>query len=494
MNNVKKVVSILFYLIKAIFIIVFHVLKFVLMLIPVIFSELFKLFNRRLRFSITFKTTATYMFMITIILLLLGTAISSAFAFFLYYQDSQSLSKNSQVIAGLIKENAVIPQDKIERYAKIEGISVSLIKQSGQILYQSAAAQTLTAQSGRTRVSSRISLDPDRIYYEAPVTLPNEISKIHLTKSLDDEIMYLQNLVIGLGGCFLFIILITALIGSLTSRKMLRPIDNMTRTARYISAGDLNTRLDPVDSHDELKELAITFNEMLDRIQHSFDQQNVFVSDASHELRTPISVIQGYANLLQRWGTEEPDVLAESITAIKSEAEYMKELVEKLLFLASTDKKKQRLEVKPFPLHELIDELIKESRLIDADHQFDSRSNDAIMLPGDRSLIKQALRIFIDNSRKFTPSGGMIEISSRLQSKRVLISVKDNGIGIAPEDLPHVFNRFYKADKSRTREGSGAGLGLSIAKWIIEQHGGELKAESILGQGTVIMVFLPLKK
>lgn len=482
----------MYYLLKFIVIIVFYLLKFIITLLPVLFSELYKLINARLRFSITFKTTATYTLIFSIILLLLGTLITCGFGFFLFYQANLSLDKNSQVIASLISENNELPRDKIKNYAKIEGITVQLLDKSGQTIYRSKTLNPDTIHLVPTLKSDHISIDKNNIYFELPVKLQHDIGKIKVSKFLSSEKTYLLYLIIGLGISFFLTIIVTIIIGSLNSRKMLRPIDNMTQTTRLISAGDLTTRLDPVDSHDELKELALTFNEMLDRIQRSFEQQNVFVSDASHELRTPISVIQGYANLLQRWGSEEPAVLEESIGAIKSEADYMKELVEKLLFLASTDKKKQHLESSPFPLHELIEEVVKESRLIDSEHQISSEVNDIIMLNGDRALIKQALRIFIDNSIKFTPNGGSIKLNSALKGKKAVITVADNGIGIAPEDLPYIFNRFYKSDKSRIREGGGAGLGLSIGKWIIEQHKGEIKVESILQQGTKIILSTPV--
>ncbi len=492
MNKLKHFIIILLYLFKYIFIIVFYLLKFIITFIPVLFTELFKLINERLRFSITFKTTTAYTLIFTFILLLLGTAITCGFGFFLLYQTNQTLDKSSQVITTLIRENQELPREKIKNYVEIEGVTVRFLDKSGQTVYRSSEPNANTSSLTRTRISESISLDRDYFYFESPVKLNHAIRKIEVSKLLSREKRYLQYLLIGLGISFLLTLFITILSGSLTSRKMLRPIDQMTRTARSISAGDLTTRLDPVDSHDELKELALTFNEMLDRIQNSFDQQNVFVGDASHELRTPIAVIQGYANLLQRWGTEDPAVLNESIEAIKGEADYMKELVEKLLFLASTDKKKQRLESKPFALHELIDEVLKESRLIDSEHQISSEINDQITLNGDRALIKQALRIFMDNSLKFTPAGGSIKLNSTLKGKTALITVADSGIGIAPEDLPYIFNRFYKSDKSRSRESGGAGLGLSIGKWIIEQHKGEIKAASILHQGTKITLSLPI--
>ncbi len=395
------------------------------------------------------------------------------------------------MISGLINENNTIPQDKIKDYAEIEEISVVVYGNDGQMIYASSESLPQENNLARTWLSDGISLDRNNIYYQAPLKLQEGNGRIEVSQSLTRKVFFMRELVAGLAISFLLTIVITLLIGSLISRSMLKPIEKMTQTARSISPGDLTTRLDPVDSHDELKDLTLTFNEMLDRIQGSFEQQNTFVSDASHELRTPISVIQGYTDLLKRWGTTDPAVLDESIDAIKSEADYMKGLVEKLLFLASTDKKKQHIECKPFALHELIDEVVKESRLIDSKHQFNSENNDVIMLNGDQALIKQALRIFIDNSIKFTPEGGTIRLNSSLHGQKALITVEDTGIGIAPEDLPHIFNRFYKADKSRSREGSGAGLGLSIGKWIIEQHKGEIKVASILHQGTKIIVSLP---
>ena len=154
-------------------------------------------------------------------------------------------------------------------------------------------------------------------------------------------------------------------IGSKASKKMLLPIKDMTKTTKAISINALETRLNVSISHDELKDLAETINKMLDGIQTSYEQQNQFVSDASHELRTPIAVIQGYANMLYRWGKDDKEVLEESITAIKSEAEDMQQLVEKLLFLARSDKNTQKIEKKSFYINELVDEIIKETKLID---------------------------------------------------------------------------------------------------------------------------------
>jgi len=304
-----------------------------------------------------------------------------------------------------------------------------------------------------------------------------------------------ENYVLFLGG-ILGIFNILGLIfiiffGSKASRKLLSPIKVMTKTVKEISINVLDKRLDVSGSKDELKDLAKTFNEMLDRIQKSVEQQNQFVSDASHELRTPIAVIQGYADLLNRWGKDDPLVLEESISAIKSEAESMKSLVEKLLFLARGDKNTKRVEMADFILNEVINEILKETRLIDKNHNILNDQNEDFIVHADQKLIKEAIRIFMDNSIKFTPAGGTIKLNSYKKNKRAFISIEDTGIGISQEDLPYIFNRFYRADKSRNKASGGTGLGLAIAKWIIDNHNGKVDVWSELNTGTVVRIELP---
>jgi len=491
MNKPGQFARILIKRLKTVSLVMLQIIRFILAHMPHLLRELFRSVNKRLRFSITFKTTITYTLIFSTILIILGTAITCGFGLFLLYQTNISLERNSQVITGLINESTIIPNDKIQNYANIENIIVTLWDEQANRIYTTSQKTPQVNSNFRVRLSPTTSID-NYLHYETPVKSGSGVSKVEVAKYLAEETGFLLGLIGIITIGFLFAIIITIVIGSRNSRKMLRPIENMTRTAKSITVGDLNTRLDVVDSHDELKDLAVTFNETLDRIQISFDQQNTFVSDASHELRTPIAVIQGYANLLQRWGKEDKDVLQESIDAIRSESDYMKELVEKLLFLASADKKKQKLEPFAFALNELIDEVLRETRLIDSQHNIMNEVNEIITINGDRSLIKQSLRIFIDNCIKYTPTGGSIILKSIAQGNHALITIEDTGIGISAEDLPHIFNRFYKADKSRTRENGGAGLGLSIARWIIEQHHGSIKVESTKNKGTKFIITLPV--
>ena len=277
-------------------------------------------------------------------------------------------------------------------------------------------------------------------------------------------------------------------IGSKSSKKILAPIGTMTNMVQEISINDLNKRLDIKGSKNELKDLAITFNETLNRLQESIEKQNQFVSDASHELRTPIAVIQGYINMLDRWGKNDENVLDESIEAIKIESQNMKHLVENLLFLARGDKYTQKVDKREFPLDLLMEEVFTETKLIDDKHTIVMDRNDKIILYADRDLIKQALRIFLDNSIKYTHQGGTIRLNSLLENNKATIIIEDTGMGIAEDHLPHIFDRFYRTDKSRTRESGGTGLGLSIAKWIIDNHSATISIESKLYEGTKITV------
>lgn len=300
--------------------------------------------------------------------------------------------------------------------------------------------------------------------------------------------------------------------GARTIRKTLRPIEELAKTAQSLNIGDgaftpeqlevlagklddinatkLDTRI-PVDgTQNELKTLASAINGMLDRINESYRSQARFVSDASHELRTPISVIQGYANLLDRWGKKDEKTLQESIDAIKEETANMKGLVEQLLFLARGDNNTMALQVERFELSDLAVDVLRETQMIDGGHEYDSRVT-PVFINADKSLIKQATRILIDNAIKYTPPGKRITISVSGTHGYARLTVQDEGIGIEPEAVPQIFERFFRADESRARATGGTGLGLSIAKWIAERHSGHMEVLSRQDIGTRISIMLP---
>lgn len=296
-------------------------------------------------------------------------------------------------------------------------------------------------------------------------------------------------------------------------KKVLRPIQELAATAAKlnqvermspeelkalagkldeINATHLDRRIDLPGTQKELKTLAQAINAMLDRINEAYRSQMRFVSDASHELRTPIAVIQGYAALLDRWGKDDPEALQESIHAIRSEAKAMEELVEQLLFLARGDNDTQPVKPVAFDLTVLAGEVLREEEMIHQDRVFLPRWGEApIPVRADQGLIKQVMRILMDNSVKYSPPDGRVYLRVTAQEGYARVTVQDEGMGIAPQGIPHIFDRFYRTDQSRDRRTGGTGLGLSIAKWIVDRHGGWFEVVSREGVGTRISFLLP---
>ncbi|WP_238861582.1 HAMP domain-containing sensor histidine kinase [Clostridium sp. YIM B02569] len=298
--------------------------------------------------------------------------------------------------------------------------------------------------------------------------------------------------------------------GTMKIRRALKPLDEIAQTASRLSNMTFDeekfqnleeaiSKISPVTSDEriytgdsELHGLEEAINNLLERMRDSYKQQARFVSDASHELRTPISVIQGYANMLDRWGKNDASVLNESIEAIKTESENMKNLVEQLLFLARGINGKTQINPKEFLLNDMMNEVLEESKMIDEKHIYKYYSSEEIIVQGDISLLKQAARILIENAAKYTEENEVIMLKTGINEKgEPYFSIQDNGIGMDEKDIPHIFERFFRADTARVRKNGGTGLGLSIAKWIVDGHKGYFSVLSRKGIGTRITIFLP---
>lgn len=292
-------------------------------------------------------------------------------------------------------------------------------------------------------------------------------------------------------------------------RKRLKPLNEISEDAFKISTmpfdetriHDLEnaiSRITPdgpqgklVTNDSELKGLEAAINSMIDRLRDSYRQQVRFVSDASHELRTPIAVIKGYADMLDRWGKDDPKILEESITAIRKESSHMNELVEQLLFLARGDSGRQPVNIEHISINEVMKEVYEESLMIDGNHTYEFKSSGNIEADADEAMLKQAVRILVDNAAKYTDKGDGITLGCGYNDDgRPMLYVQDNGIGMSSEDVKHVFERFYRADNARYSKAQGSGLGLSIAKWIIDRHGGYFDVLSRKDIGTRITVVL----
>ena len=301
-----------------------------------------------------------------------------------------------------------------------------------------------------------------------------------------------------------------AVSGTAQVRRQLRPLNQIAARAQQlsemafdetkyhslenaISSLKVDAMENGIHMHDkDLQGIETALNGLLERIRASYKQQSQFVSDASHELRTPIAVIQGYVNMLDRWGKEDTAILEESIEAIKNEANHMQKLVEQLLFLARGDSNRQNLDMQVQELNGIMREVYEESLMIDESHIYRFEESGNVQVYGDCDMLKQSARILIDNAAKYTKQGEEILIRvGAWNDGSPFYSIQDNGIGMSQEDVAHAFDRFYRADSVRNSKTGGTGLGLSIAKWIVDKHQGYYDIVSREGLGTRFSVVFP---
>ena len=299
-----------------------------------------------------------------------------------------------------------------------------------------------------------------------------------------------------------------ALVGGwVLAGRALRPVDRVTAAAAAIAAGDgtatsLNSRLPVPPTDDELSRLSSTFNAMLDRLQASFRTQERFVGDASHELRTPLTAIQGNVDVLtrqSRLGVSglDPRDLAPALDDIRRESDRMRRLLDDLLLLARADASNSPVDTglvrrDRILLNEIAAEAVRSAEVLASGQSLELEAPRSVEVPGDADRLHQLLMILLDNAIRHTPPTGRIRVAlAATPDGQARIAVRDEGEGIAPEHLPHLFERFYRADGARGRSSGGTGLGLAIAHAICRAHGGEITVTSAPGKGSTFLVTLP---
>lgn len=287
--------------------------------------------------------------------------------------------------------------------------------------------------------------------------------------------------------------LATFVAGWLLAQRALRPVATLTSTAGAIAQSKTFSRRVPLPrERDELGRLAATFNEMLASLDDAYQAQSRFVSAASHEMRAPLTVIQANLELLH--GRSEQITAPDRDRAVREawlETSRLSRLVADLLSLARADAgvplRRERVE-----LDRVLMTVIGEARHLAQGQRFEIAALDPTVVMGDPDRLKQLLLNLVDNAVKYTPASGRISASLRQGDGHAEVIIRDTGIGISPEDLPHVFERFYRADPARSRDPGGTGLGLPIARWIVDQHGGTVELTSVLGKGVTAVVRLPI--
>lgn len=290
-------------------------------------------------------------------------------------------------------------------------------------------------------------------------------------------------------------LILSSVLGFLLTAYFLRPLKVLRDTMETVRKNPQSTvHMPELNTNDELSDLADIFNEMLDRMRLYIEQQERFVEDVSHELRTPVAVIEGHLNLLQRWGKDDPEVLEESLSASMQEISRMKTLVQEMLDLSRAEQVDLHYANETTKAKAVVYQVFNNFKILFPEFVFtlDDDLTSEQTLKIYRNHFEQIIIIILDNAVKYSTNRKEVHLSISADRKGFQIAIQDFGEGIAPEDLDKIFNRFYRVDKARARTKGGNGLGLSIAKQLVESYKGDITAESVVGQGTIFRIFIPI--
>ncbi|RAI82603.1 sensor histidine kinase [Macrococcoides goetzii] len=317
---------------------------------------------------------------------------------------------------------------------------------------------------------------------------------ITVARSLDDYFNVMQFLILLCSFFGLTALFMTALISFLFSNQITKPIRRLSSKMNQIKRDGFQNKLQVSTSYYETDDMIDTFNEMMSQLESSFEQQKQFVEDASHELRTPLQIVNGHLNLIQRWGKNNPEILEESLSISLEEMNRINKLVEELLLLSKDSNLLETKQIENIDINAEIQGRIHSIQQLKDDYMFEYHStHEQIKLNINRFHFEQILLIFLDNAMKYDQINKRIVIRTSLKNKLVQIEIIDNGEGIPKEDIPNIFDRFYRVDKSRARSKGGNGLGLSIAKKLIETYKGQVKIESEVNQFTKVIIQFPIR-
>ncbi|MEH6947233.1 ATP-binding protein [Bacillus sp. JJ634] len=430
------------------------------------------------------------MFFLTVMLLMLSALVAIAFFWLSLQREQEFLEEQAQ----LIEENVGLTS----RFADIE----SMIPDDGMVrIYHGKenAVSPFTEEEELLALETKYVSEDDFelrkvdgeyvLIYRLPIkNKGQQQGVIEVSQPIESVIDHLVMLTVVLLAMSLFVIFISIFASKRLATLILKPVSIMSRTMVEIEQSSQFKKIPlPDKAKDELEQMGAAFNRMMARLEQNYYQQQQFLSDASHELKTPITVIESYASLLKRWGKEETDIQEEAVEAIHHEALRMKELTQNLLQVAS----KNNLSIEKVEIVSLCRQVAR---------NFSQTSNrivqviakpEEVTYETDANRFEQVLIIVVDNALKYSETD--VTVSIEVSEEVLMIRVQDQGVGIPKQDIPHVFERFYRVDPSRTRSTGGSGLGLSIAKSIVDSLGGRIAIESEVGVGTTVNISFLIK-
>lgn len=443
-----------------------------------------------LRKKIYLYTTVLF----AVLLLIMNFAVYAVFSKLVYENERAAISNE---MANMIKiaQRSIgnVPETELLRAFVPSNGMVRLVQPDKKAVTSTSPDEKGLSEIPAEYISSELIKTMERdnrvyMFASAPVILPDgEIGSFQLTRSMEsaEKILKTLRFVLGIGTV---VAMIPILISSaILSKFITRPVATMTATMKEIRKSGQFKRLKlEGKSHDELQQMGETFNHMIDLLESNYEKQKLFISNASHELKTPLTVIESYSSLLKRRGLKEPELFNESIEAIHSEALRMKEMTEQLLLLARHDDH-WMIDLKMVEINSFLTQVTRTYEdAFNRTVHLDSDLSENTLIQTDENKLKQLLFIFLDNARKY--SDDVIKVTAGAEKQEVYIRIEDRGMGIPMKDLPRVFDRFYRVDEARNRKTGGSGLGLSLAKEIADALGVEIRLESTEGVGTAASV------
>jgi heavy metal sensor kinase len=473
--------------------------------------------------GIRLQLTLWYSAIFTLLMLLSGLLFYSRFQAQLASSLDTSLQLQAQQVAGDITEDRGVirlhdatadlpgfdPTDRGQHVPPADvnlGILVRILNAEGQpvrttpdfrqlLVPQASISQPLhdipwqgdvtTGNGQPVRLYSRALTQEGRIF--GVVQVGTSLAQVQTTlHEVVTELLFLAPVILLLG----------ALVSYWLAARAFLPIKRLIGTAREIKAGDLHQRVAVPRAQDEVRALALTLNEMIDHLERTFQRQRRFVADASHELRTPVTVIRSKTDMALLQIVPPQDYLG-IFQAIHAEAERLGALISDLLALARADEGQVRLEQEEVQFDQLVQAVAATTEVLAVERQVSIhvQASEPVIVLGDEARLMQVVLNLLENALLYTHAGEEVFLSVSVQQTRAVLIVRDTGIGIAPEHLPHLFDRFYRVDAARTQtRGGNSGLGLSIVDWVIKAHGGSVAVESQVGKGSTFTVTLPLSR
>ncbi|MGH2537274.1 MAG: ATP-binding protein [Candidatus Promineifilaceae bacterium] len=314
------------------------------------------------------------------------------------------------------------------------------------------------------------------------------IGHLQVARLVDNQVAVMEQLQLIMLFTGLAAASLSLLVGAWLSHRLLKPLDDITAVAMRITrADDLSRRLPDTGRDDEIGRLTLVLNQTLERLETLFHSRQRFLADVSHELRTPLTTIRGNLDLMRRMGEADP----ETLDVLQEEVQRMTRLVDDLLLLARADTGGLPIRREAVELDNVFLDVVRQIQSVEQPVKIVLEEVDQVCVLGDVDRLKQLVLNLVDNAIKYTPAGGEVTLSLGKKDGAVRLAVSDSGVGIPAEDLPRIFDRFYRVDKARSRRMGGSGLGLSIARWIAQAHGGEIRVDSKLGEGSTFTLTLP---